>query len=235
MTTVENDNGYRTQAMYTFSEAARLAGVSAGTVRNWLFGYTRRESVNAPGGRVTQDRRVDPLFNTMPADAVMVSFLQLVEIVMAGKFRTSEGVRFEIVKRAYENAQQEFHIDHPFAHLELRALGGEIVRLMHKGSSQSMSNLLQWTLPDLVSEAVDQLDYEHDLASRWHPVGKGVPIVVDPKVSAGVPTFEGRGITISALYWRWKHERQPMDFIASDFELTRDQVEQVLRYAERVA
>ena len=32
-------NGWRTQPMYSFSEAAHLAHVSVSTVRNWLLGY----------------------------------------------------------------------------------------------------------------------------------------------------------------------------------------------------
>ena len=35
-----NKDGWRTPPMYSFKEVARLSGVSIGTVRNWLFGYT---------------------------------------------------------------------------------------------------------------------------------------------------------------------------------------------------
>lgn len=35
-------DGWRTESMYTFGEAAHLADVSTTTVKNWLFGYTVR-------------------------------------------------------------------------------------------------------------------------------------------------------------------------------------------------
>ena len=46
MSTVIHDHqaldGWRTESMYTFGEAAHLANVSTTTVKNWLFGYTVR-------------------------------------------------------------------------------------------------------------------------------------------------------------------------------------------------
>ena len=231
----QNGNGYRTQPMYTFSEAAHLADVSVGTVRNWLLGYTRPEILNAPKGRVTRQREVDPLFNTMPPDTIMVSFLQLVEVVVAARFRKAEHVKFTTVKQAYQNAQSEYGLEYPFAHLDLEAMGGHIVERLRESRARALDDRAQWTLPDLVDEAVQQLDYEHQLASRWYPAGKAVPIVVDPRISAGVPTIKGRGITVGMLRWRWKQEHQTMDFIAEDFELPREHVEQVLQYAENVA
>ena len=66
-------NGWRTDSMYSFAEAARLASVSVTTVKNWLFGYT----VNG--------REVPPLF--LSSNSEMVSFLQMIEIMVAGQFR----------------------------------------------------------------------------------------------------------------------------------------------------
>ena len=58
----------------------------------------------------------------------MVSFLQLIEIVIAGQFRRAERVPFARVENAYENAQMHYNLEYPFAHLELEALGGHIIR-----------------------------------------------------------------------------------------------------------
>ena len=231
----QNGNGYRTQPMYTFSEAAHLADVSAGTVRNWLLGYTRPEMLNAPTGRVIRQREVDPLFNTMPHDTIMVSFLQPAEVVVSARFRKAEHVQFATVKQAYQNARREYGLDYPFAHLDLEALGGHIVERLRESHARALDDTAQWTLPNLVGELVQQLDYDHQLASRWYPAGKAVPIVVDPRISAGVPTIKGRGITVGMLQWRWKQEHQTIDFIAEDFDLSREHVEQVLQYAENVA
>lgn len=219
-------NGGRTEPMYSFTEAAHLADVSTGTVRNWLFGYSVR------------DKEVGPLFSTPPDQGPMVSFLQLIEIVVAGKFRKAEHVSFQGVRKAYENARTEYNLDFPFAHLKLEAIGGHIVHRLHADrpgtSLQALDEPQQWTLPGLILDMISQLDYDYDLAARWYPVGKEVPIIVDPKMSSGIPTVLGRGVTVGALRKRWKSGLR-IEFIAEDFGLEPSLVEQVLQYAEQVA
>jgi uncharacterized protein (DUF433 family) len=219
-------NGYRTSPLYTFAEVAHLAHVSTSTVRNWLFGYT------------TNYGDVAPLFNPSTEQGPMVSFLQLVEIVVAAQFRKAERLSFRTVRRAYENAQSEWGLEYPFAHLRLEALGGHIVRRLHAedklGSLQAADTPEQWTLPSLVVETIRQFDYEPDLVIRWYPVGKSIPIVVDPHISAGLPTIVGRGVTVGAIQKRFR-AGQLMDFIADDFEIERSVVEEAVRYAPVVA
>ena len=221
-------NGWRTGPMYTFGEAARLARVSPGTVRNWLLGYTAGE------------RTVAPLLHIKTDQPAMVSFLHLVEIVMAATFRKAERISFQTVRRAYDYARDEYGLEYPFAHLQLSAIGGHIVHHIRgngpASTFQAMDEPHQWTLPGLVQEVIeDQLYYEQDLAARWYPAGKRVPIVVDPQFSSGAPTIPGRGVTVGTIYRRWKDGDLSMDFIAQDFQLERDQVEQACKYAEQIA
>lgn len=228
---LNGSNGWRTGPMYTFSEAARLARVSPGTVRNWLLGYSIRE------------RTVAPLLLREGDPPEMVSFLNLVEIVVAATFRKAERISFQSVRLAYDNAREQYGLEYPFAHLQLKAIGGHIVhhirqRVAPITSFQAMDEPYQWTLPGLVQQVVeDQLDYdERDLAERWHPAGKRVPIVVDPRFSAGAPTIVGRGVTVETIYKRWKDANLSMDFIADDFQIDREQVEQACKFAaEKIA
>ena len=226
----DHTNGWRTQPMYTFSEAAHLGQVSPGTVRNWLFGYT------------TRWRDVPALFHASQEQGAMISFLQLIEIVVAAQFRKAEHVSFQTVQWAYENARQIWGLEHPFAHLQLEAIGGHIVhhyRGQPSGASmQSMSDPLQWTLglplPDEVQQTINQLDYLLDLAYRWFPIGKDVPIVIDPLMSSGIPTILDSHITISAIHQRFKAGYK-IHFLARDYELDPDVVETAIQYAELVA
>ena len=128
-------DGWRTGGMYSFGSAARLAGVSTSTVRNWLRGYT------AADGRI-----VPPLFHSDGDD--MVSFLQMIEIMVAGRFRKSSRQKKAIpiwkVRRAYDLAREEFHLQYPFAHLKLEAIGGFIVHMLAReealGSFQALDH-----------------------------------------------------------------------------------------------
>lgn len=221
-------NGWRTESMYSFGEAARLAQVSVPTVKNWLFGYT-------VGGR-----EIPPL---MPSrNAAMVSFLQMIEIMVAGRFRKSipgrRPVPYKALRNAYSNAQQIFEIEYPFAHMKLAAISGHIVHFLENGDSNSSFQALdvpeQWTLPGMLKDTIDQIEYDYELASRWFPVGKQVPIVVDPRISTGLPVIAGRGVTVQTIRKRFKAGLR-IDFIAKDFELEPDLVEIALQYCERVA
>ena len=217
---------WRTQPLYTYAEAGRLTGVSTNTVKNWLFGYDGKTGVRPP------------LFQNVAVDAEMVSFLQMVEILVASRFRKSEGVPFRTVHRAYDNATKLWGIDYPFAHLRLKALGGHIVQALHDRSSgnsvQSLDEPAQWSLPGLVRETVGQLDYEEGWATCWYPVGKDHPMVVNPRITAGEPTIARRGVTVRTICNRFR-AGQAIAFIADDFELEHSVVEDVIRFADRMA
>lgn len=219
-------NGWRTGPMYTFSEAGQLAHVSTSTVRNWVKGY------NNAGLDVA------PLITTYDKNRAMVSFLNLVEIVVAGQFRKALHVKYQTVLNAYSNAKQIFSLDYPFAHLKLEALGGHIVqRYRNQPSNTSMQSIdtpAQWPLglplPDEVSNTIHQLDYLEELAAKWFPMGRDVPIVIDPQISTGIPTVVGTGVTIGAIHERFKAGHN-IEFLAGDYALEPNVVQTVIQYA----
>ena len=227
---------YQAEPMYSFAEASRYADVSRGTVRNWLLGYEAK------------DRKASPLFTPSEEQGPMVSFLQLIEIIVAAKFRKAQHKPYKVVYAAYRNAKGLFHIEYPFAHLRLETLGGHIVHILEEGPTagyQAMDqpevrSLPRFAIPEQplpggpVLELVHQLDYEDELARRWYPIGKSIPIVLDPTVSAGLPTIEHRGVTVDILLRRWRVAKQSIDFMARDFELDREVIESALQFADRI-
>ena len=206
-----------------------MASVSAGTVRNWLKGY------------VTRDREAEPLFGSKDNQVSGVSFLQLIEIMVAGRLRKAERASYQKVHEAYRNAIAKYNFEYPFAHMELKAIGGHIVHHIRgtpqSESVQSLDDPPQWTLPGLVQidEVTSQLDYEDQLASKWWPVGRDVPIVIDPRYSAGSPTVAGRGVTVSTIYKRFSKGKLPVDFLMEDFDLERVQIEEAIRFGGQLA
>ena len=214
----DNDNLWRIQKLYSFDEAAQLSGVSANTVRNWTLQYGEDERV------------ISPLFDPW----LKVSFLQLIEVVVAARFQKATHKSFEAVRDAYRNTRKLLYLDFPFAHSQLDVLGGHVMAYLRgQIAMQVVDKSKQRMIPSLVWETIHQLDYEEDLAARWYPVGKSVPIVVDPRVSAGLPIVLGRGITVQRVHERFM-VGQTVEFIAKDFDLAKHVVEEVLRYAIKV-
>ena len=218
---------WRTQPMYTFGEAARLAKVSPTTVKNWFHGYTARDASEIP-----------PLFPDGAAQDSMISFLQLIETVVASQLRKLDNVRYRNVHSAYRYAREYMKVEFPFAHLNLEALGGHIIARREDEdigeSLQALDSPAQWSLPGLILETIRQIEYEGDLAAKWFPQGKEYPIVIDPRVSSGIPTVAGRGVTVQTIRKRWKAGHK-INFIAQDLELETDVVETVLQYGDRIA
>jgi len=225
MTTNKNHDGWRTAPIYTIAEAAHLAHVSPITIRRWLYGYQ------------TDTRDVLPMLGEQEKKP-LASFLELIEILVASGFRDNK-IPPDRIRLAHDFAQQEWGIGHPFASLKLEPLGGHILhRFDEEKPGVSLATfdtkLKQWTLPGFVVEKIKKIDYELELAARWYPIGKTVPIVVDPRISAGLPTIVNRRVTVQAVYRRFKDGRYSIPFIASDLKLKRDEVEEAIRYAEEV-
>lgn len=234
----DEGDGWRTQPMYTISEAARLAHVSSSTVRRWLFGYR-------PDKRFPQFV-VPPVLGDAEVSPY-VSFLQLVELVVASEFRRVSRVKLDVVAQAHTNLRNETDIPYPFAHEELELLGGHVIRWLHRNGGTevesvdtpqqaAMSSLVERRIHESAERHVRTLEFIRQLASRWYPVGKQVPIVVDPLFSSGIPTIDGRGVTVGAIYRRWKADpHDNIRFIADDLQLDAQLVEQVLKYADTIA
>jgi uncharacterized protein (DUF433 family) len=219
------EDRWQTSPLYTITEAAKLAEVSSVTVRRWLQEY------ETPSGPKS------PIFGESH-DAPLVSFLQLVEIVVAKGFR-NRNVSLERVRQAHLRARNMYGVTYPFARLQLRAWGGHIISLMERGGGiDSSLEVLDTeglrTLPGLVQAVIESLDYEDDLAARWYPMGKDVPIVIDPRHVSGEPTIPGRNVTIAGISKRFE-AGQSIKLIADDLVLTPTQVEDVLRYRVRLA
>ena len=230
-------DGWRTQSMYTISEAAHLAHVAPVTVRRWLHGY-------APDRR-HPEWRSPPVFGPKDSATSLVSFLQLIEIVVAADFRKVSHLKLDVIRDAYANLRADSEIEYPFAHEELESLGDHIVRFLEgQASAQAVDAPAQFSLPGMIKERtrevterrVKELDFEQQLASRWYPVGKEIPIVVDPLYSGGLPTVPGRGVTVGAIYRRWRStDDDNIGVIADDLSLDPGLVERVLKYGDKLA
>ncbi len=220
---------FRTGKTYSIGQAAPLARTTPATVRRWLVGDDAPVHQMAPvfGERSATDRD-GPL---------EVSFLELVEIVVASRLRHGSGsrrpVKLEYVRAAHQFAREQFGLPYPFASLKLREFGGHVLHefdVRHPGSAALALDLHgHWVLPGAVQATVEQFDFLDDFVVRWFPFGRNAHIAIDPRIGGGRPTVAGTGVTIETLRSRWE-AGETMSELADDLELDVAEIETALRY-----
>jgi len=125
-----------------------------------------------------------------------VSFLDLIDVLVAGQFRDDYKVPMGVVRRAYSVLKAELGVEHPFCHNDLYTDGKRIFQL-------AASKLGDEKLSDIISrqqffvhvkEKLDHIEYSKltRLADRWR-IANGV--LLDPKISMGKPTIIDTGLT----------------------------------------
>jgi len=227
---------YRTGKSYTVWQAARLAGVTTRTAKDWLLGY---EGPHGPVPPVFGDRVASP---TAAASVLMLSFLELIELVIAARFRRKpRPISLDRVRAAHAFAREEWGIAYPFASLKLREFGGHLLREFDERypgapyEAMALDMGGQPTLPGLVDREVrSNLKFFDDFAGLWYPRGPSVPIVVNPRVAAGRPVIEHTGVTVATIRARWKGG-ETMRSLAEDYELNVETIEEVLHKSDLAA
>lgn len=204
--TVERLDAALTEASYTVGEAHRLTNVSETSIRRWLSEYPDSiYELKSPG---EVGKHPDPL---------LVSFIELIEILVVGHIRTATGKKFAVIRQYHDSIAAEWETPFPFAHENLSVLAARGEKLLKP-----------------VVHTLKQMDYENGYVSLWYPMGKEQPITVDPRRGSGRPVVKGRRVRVQDIRGRFK-SGESVEFIAYDFDLERTDVEAALRYALLVA
>lgn len=193
--------------IYARPDAARLLGMTPERLRRWVGGYTYWLRERGTEGR--QRRRQRPVVHTeLPAigSAIALSFLELMELRVV-KAIVDEGVSLQHIRAAAQLAAERFHTRHPFASRRVFTDGRHIFSAV--SDDVHTPNVVKWT-PREIDQVVAgtifdrylreiEFDPATSLAQRWWPLGREVPVVLDPAISFGAPVVAGTGIRTSSL------------------------------------
>ena len=186
---------------YGIKDAHGITGVSATAIRRWLSGYPASVREIKAKWINHNDRWPGPL---------LVSFLELIEILVAGKLKAATGKSFAAVRKHNAVLSSEWEVPFPFAHQTM---------LKQKD-----------VLPDPVVKTLYQMDYENGYVSRWCPFGKDGALALDPHRASGQPAIKGRRLRVLDIKGCFVGG-DSVTAIAGDFDLDPLQVEAALRFA----
>jgi uncharacterized protein (DUF433 family) len=211
------------KGVYTLAEVSRLTELHPSTVRTW-FKY-RSDCVGH--GPIFQSD-----YQSIGGDYA-VSFLDLIDALIAGQFRGRHKLSMRIVRRAHELLQRELDTKHPFCHSDLYTDGKRIFLF-------AANQLNEDRLSDVIShqqfflhikEKLEHIDYSKitSLASRWR-IAQGV--VVDPLISMGKPTIENTGVTTFVIANQYFANTKNSALVADLYEVSENDVVNAVKFEQ---
>ena len=211
------------QGVYKLSEVSRLTGMYPSRVSYWF----KRRSDGVGRG---------PIFESdyQPVEGdFAVSFLDLIDILVASQFRDQHNVPMQIVRRAYNVLQEELNTKHPFCHSDLYTDGRRIFKLAaDKLGEEKLSDVIsrqQFFLH--IKEKLDHIDYSEitKLAARWR-IAPGV--VIDPLINMGKPIIENTGVTTYIVANQYYANMKNTILVADLYELSETDIINAVKFEE---
>lgn len=179
------------QPLYTVSEAARLLEVPTQKLRRWLDGFSVGE------------RTYQPVIRQERTGADEVTWAEFVEAGLLREYRAR--LPLQRLRPLIDEMRSTFGVPYPLAHFqplvdpEKREL---VLKLQERVQSQTEldADLLlvhrrgqwqvQWAEP--VRAFLEKVEFDPDgVAERMRPLGSHSPVLIDPRLSFGIPQVGG--------------------------------------------
>lgn len=227
--------------LYTVSEAARYLDVPTTTLNSWAHGYR-----NHPKGR--PEVVGAPILTALPRHAPrqpIIPFIGLAEGVVLTAIRRS-GVPMQRIRPALEQLDTQFGLSHALASRRLYTDGAEVLFDYAETSddpslARAASELVvirngQYVFNEVVAGYLRRLEFDAEGYVRLIrlPAYRVAEIVVDPARGFGQPIFARGAARLEDVLSMFR-AGEPLDVVADEYGVPRDQLEDAVRIATRVA
>lgn len=226
--------------IYSRADAARLLDLAPARVTSWVRGYRYAWGPKERRRRGEQPAVIKTDIPTIEG-SVSVSFLELVELFVVKQFR-DKGIPLQTVRVAWNHAARTFETLHPFADRRVFTDGGRIFMALREDDlAPDVLEVSDRRMPfqiiagPIFRHSFKEIEFdEHtDLARRWWPQGRQLPIVLDPAIAFGAPVVLGTRVP-TAIIARYA-ETRATKVVAEAFELPSEQVKAAVEFESRLA
>ena len=214
---------------YPLAEAARYLGSNPSTLRAWFHGRKYRVQ-----GREKWARAV---LSSVQLKGEPISFLDLIEAHVLIAIRRGYGIPLKRFRAAMDFLQESGGDLHFLAHRDFFHDRRDLF-VKWEDKLVSLSERGQLVDKGIISEGLKQIIYGDDgFASRFfprHDEQRQECIVLDPTINFGRPCLVRSGVGAAAIAERFRAGEKIAD-LAQDYAVTRDEVEEAIRWNERVS
>lgn len=206
--------------VYGMGQVDDLLGLTPGTARRWIDGYTRA------------GRTYAPLVRIEPTGEEIVRWGEFVETRLLSEYRDA-GALTKRMRPAIEKLREMFDTRYPLAHARPFVAGRELVLQMQEsvGLDRDLQLVVirndQIVLTDPAVSFYEAAEFYDDVVHRLRPVSTIKEVVIDPLRQFGEPVVRSVRTEIIAEQVR---AGESMDAIADIYELDRKLVEAAVRY-----
>jgi len=205
--------------MYEVGEAARLLGLHARTLRNWLDGYSGR------------GKTYRPVLREGPTGSDLLTWGEFIEAGHLAAYRQEQRVPLPELRAYIDWWREKLRIPYPLAHQQpYVAPGPGLMDTVEQGDGIRVMYRFrdgQTTLMPWAREFVHKVEFDGDVARRYWPSGKEQRVLIDPSRSFGAPIVEG--IRTEVLFEMFL-AGDPVDEIAHAYDLDSGVVEAAIRF-----
>ncbi len=211
--------------VYGMSQAARLLGLRTDALRRWIDGYHRAGTTYAPV--IREDHTGDDT----------VTWGEFVEAGYLREYRARQ-VTLQYLRPVIAILRDELGVRYPLATLQPYTSGRNLALKVQKqvGLDPALNIVVlgrdgSVQLADTASAFLEKVEFAESGtrdARRLYPLGRGVPVVLDPDHGFGEPTLTtgARTESIAELV----AAGEPRDRVADIYDITVDHVDAAVRY-----
>lgn len=220
----------RERPAYPVTEAANYLRIPESTLRWWVTGRYYRIQTGV--------RTVKPVIELPDSDALLLSFMNLVEAHVLDSIRRKHGVLLPKVRATLEFLKKHYRWKHPLAEEDFQTDGMSLF-VEKYGNLIDASKAGQVAMQEVLAIYLQRIERDDTgLPIRLYPfTRKGDPhdprvIVIDPRVCFGRPTVAGTNIAAAIVAERF-HAGESVHELAIDYGRSPQEIEEAIRCEPR--